>query len=104
MSKIEVLRVPDERCVSLGNSIHLTFNKDGTVTIEDTLADDCHYWQEVSVEKPALLAALLEDAGAVQALYHNDGGCVVLDDVPIWMINGTEKGYVYILPIPEGGE
>lgn len=42
----------------------------------------------------------LERERGVQARYHNEGGIIVLDDVPVWMI-GPKNGYVLVIPLED---
>ena len=91
MSKIEVLRVPDER---LDNDLNEGFPHGTLVWVRGK------YEFPVAVlpdEQPALLAALLEDAGAVKVLI--DEGTIAENYQ--WQI---ENGYAYILPVQDGGE
>jgi len=63
MSKIEVLRVPDERMNEVGRTERHGLIPEGTLCIIK------HHFCTAMIypnEKPALLAALLEDAGAAK--------------------------------------
>ena len=107
MSKIEVLTVPDERLEWQEN--RETPGSMVVVTSYQHIVDDA-----ISIipprAKPALLAALLEDAGAVKVRIQHPRGCDYYhisalpgESVPESVIKQghLDDGYIWLLSIPE---
>ncbi len=95
MSKIEVLRLPDERrqaSSKLWPADSLMVEQDGLPVVI------------VRPEwKPALLAALLEDAGAVKVVADNAGR--IEGPVPaLWIPGHGKRTQFWLLPVPEDTE
>ncbi len=104
MSEIEVVRVPDD----MEETPFLSFyTQQGDLLIKNTdpgedFGDDNIRGFVPADAKPALLTALLEQAGAVKVVAilnpASDKAAFIAGAVP-----PTFKGWCYVLPIPEEG-
>ena len=112
MSKIEVLRVPDERIYTSDWYELVNELQDGDLVVMyagDILEHIPQLW------KPALLTALLEDAGAVKAdIVRDDIACGLVVDLPAdalghrpqyeegkILVKDVDRKAFWLFPVPE---